>query len=110
MNRDCVKVAVRHAGKIADCAILWKNKDLFAVVELKGGHRISASHVAQQIQGGVCLVDKLAGSQQIADFYPVLMYRGPDPTRALRGKLIEFRGLKRSIIPKRCGSRLSDII
>ena len=32
---DCVKKFRRSPGRIADCAIIWKNEDMFAIVELK---------------------------------------------------------------------------
>lgn len=109
LNLDCVREATRCTGRIADCAILWRDKALFAIVELKGGQNaVRANIVVQQIQAGVCLIDRLASDQHVADFYPILMYRGPDPTRTLREQLIEFRGQKRHIIPMECGSRLTS--
>ena len=110
LNLDCLSKAVRHKGRISDCAILWKEKELFAVVELKGGQSaIDAKRVVEQIQAGVRLVDNLASDQRIVDFYPILMYGGPDPTRTLRDRIIEFRGQKRHVIPMECGSRLTSI-
>ena len=54
-------------------------------------------------------MDDLASDQHVTDFYPILMYRGHYPTKALQGKLIEFRGQKRRLIPMACGSRLTSI-
>ena len=110
LNLNCVKNAVRRKGRIADCAILWKEREIFAVVELKGGATsVTIDIVVQQIQAGIRIVDQLSSDQHVADFYPVLMYRGRDPTRALRSRLVELRGQKRRIIPLKCGSRLSSI-
>ena len=110
LNLDCLSKVMRHKGRISDCAILWKEKELFAVVELKGGQSaIDAKRVVEQIQAGVRMVDDLAHDQHVADFYPILMYGGPDPTRTLRDRLIEFRGQKRHVIPMECGSLLTGI-
>ena len=110
LNLDCVRTAIRSTGRIADCAILWKEKALLAVVELKGGlSAVNAVRVVQQIQAGVRVMSDLAGDQHVADFYPILMYRGHYPYKALQGMLIEFRGRKRRLIPLTCGSRLSSV-
>lgn len=110
LNLDCVRAAVKRTGRIADCAILWKDRGLFAIVELKGGRNaVDASLVAQQIQSGVDVVGSLVNDQHVSDFYPILMYRGPKPSRNLRHRLIEFRGQKRHIILMACGSRLTGI-
>lgn len=110
LDLDCVRAAVRTTGRIADCAILWKDKDLFAVVELKGGQSaVNANLVVQQVQAGVSIMNDLASDQHVADFFPILMHRGHYPRKALQGKLIEFRGQKRRLIPMECGSQLSSI-
>ena len=110
LSLDCVRTAIRGAGRIADCAILWKEKELFAVVELKGGlSAVNANLVVRQIQAGVRVMGHLASDQHVADFYPILMYRGHYPYKALQGELIEFRGQKRRLIPMECGSRLSSV-
>lgn len=110
LNLDCVRTATRSTGRIADCAILWNDREIFSVVELKGGQSaLNVGLVVQQIQAGVSMIDRLAEDQHVADFYPILMYRGRDPTRALRSSRIAFRGQIRRIIPMECGSRLSSI-
>lgn len=110
LDLNCVKNAARRKGRISDCAILWKEKEIFAIVELKGGQSATnVNLVVLQIQAGVRMLDNLAKDQHVTDFYPILMYRGRDPTRSLRSRLVEFRGQKRRIIPMECGSRLSSI-
>ena len=110
LNLDCVRKTVRGRGRIADCALLWKEKEIFAVVELKGGETsVTVDIVVQQIQAGIHMMDQLSSDQHVTDFYPILMYRGRNPTRALRRKLVEFRGQKRRIIPLKCGSLLRGI-
>lgn len=110
LNLDCVKRAVRKTGRIADCAILWKEREIFAIVELKGGQTsVTVDRVVQQIQGGIRILDQLSTDQKVTDFFPILMYRGRDPTKALRSRLVVFRGQRRRIIPMKCGARLSSI-
>ena len=110
VDLDCLKRATKRQGRMSDCAIFWKAKNFFAVVELKGGQtKITIDKAVEQIQAGVDLVDGLTKDQHIADFFPILMYRGPDPTRALGGKLIECRGIKRKVIARKCGEKLSSI-
>lgn len=110
LDLNCVKIRAQIPGRISDCAILWKNRQIFAVIELKGGHtQTNVKQVVDQIQAGIDAIASLTWDQHLHDFYPILMYRGPDPSRALRGKLVKFRGQKRRIIPRSCGSRLRDI-
>ena len=85
LNLNCVKNAARRKGRISDCAILWKGREIFAVVELKGGDTAVKIDIAvQQIQAGVRAMGDLVWDQHVTDFYPILMYRGRDPTRALQ--------------------------
>lgn len=105
-----LKAKLRVSGSISDCAILWKNKQIFSIVELKGGQaKFPVAKVVEQIQLSLNLMDSIAADQHIHDFYPILMYRGPDPTRALNGKLVTFRGTPRRIIPRKCGEKLNSI-
>ena len=109
LNLDCLKNVTRRKGRISDCAILWRERGIFAIVELKGGRDLVIDRLVEQIQEGVNSIDSLAQDQHLEDFYPILMYKGRDPTTALRGKLVEIRGIKRKVIPLECGARLSAI-
>ena len=109
LSLDCLRQATRRGGRIADCAILWKERGVFAVVELKGGQNTVIDRLVEQIQEGVNSIDSLTQDQQLEDFYPILMYRGRDPTTALRGKRVEIRGIKRRVILLECGALLSAI-
>ena len=110
LNLDCLKTATKEKGRISDCAILWREKEIFTIVELKGGqNKVTIDKAVEQIQAGVNLIDSLTKDQHVADFFPVLMYRGPDPTKALHGKLVVCRGIKRKVIPRKCGAKLSSI-
>ncbi len=109
VNLDCLRKATKSKGRIADCAILWRGRGVFAIVELKGGQNIVIGKLVEQIQEGVNIIDRLAQDERVEDFYPILMYRGKDPTTALRGNLVEIRGLKRKVIPLKCGAPLNAI-
>ena len=109
LNLDCLRQTTRRSGRIADCAILWKERGVFAIVELKGGQDTIIDRLVEQIQEGVNSIDSLTEEQHLEDFYPILMYKGRDPTAALRGKIVEIQGIKRRVIPLECGSRLSAI-
>ena len=109
VNLDCLKNATKTKGQITDCAILGRQRGVFAVVELKGGQNIVINKLVEQIQAGVNLMDSLSQDQHVEEFYPILMYRGKDPATALRDKLVEIRGLKRRVIPLECGSLLSKV-
>lgn len=109
VNLDCLKKATKAKGQIADCAILGKERGMFAIVELKGGQNIVIDKLVEQIQAGVDIIDSLSQDQPLEDFYPILMYKGKDPITALRGKLIRVRGIQRKVITSKCGSRLSKV-
>ena len=109
LNLDCLKNVTRRVGRTADCAILWKERGVFAIVELKGGQNTVIDRLVEQIQEGVNSIDSLTQDQRLEDFYPVLMYKGKDPTAALRDKRVKIRGIERRVIPLECGSRLTAI-
>ena len=106
---NCLKKIRRQPGNIADCAILWKNQDVFAIVELKGG-QVPSPKAVSQIQGGVDLMMPLFIKQKVHQLYPILMYKGKDPTHVFATERISFRGEKRRIIVAECGTRLEDIL
>ena len=84
---------------------------MLAAIELKGGRNIAIDRIVAQIQGGLNILDRVAQSQDVNDVLPILLYAGRrDPTSALSDKRVNFRGVKRRIIPKPCGSRLDDIV
>ena len=110
VNLNRLQNTIRVPGERADCAVLWNEKQIFAIVELKGGQTdVTINKVVRQLQGSVNTLNSLISDQQVHDFYPILMYKGRDPTRSLRGKLIRFRGITRKIIPRECGEKLSSI-
>ena len=107
VNLDDLNSALHGSGSISDCAILWHEREVFAIVELKGGQSsITADRVVEQIQGSLNMIDSLTEDQHVADYFPILLYRGKDPTTSLRGKLVQFRGQPRRIILGSCGVRL----
>ena len=108
---DSLKKVLKRPGRISDCAILWKNRDIFAIVELKGGQaNVNADLVVKQIQQGLDTMDSLMSDQHIADFFPIILYRSKDPTTSLRGRQVRFRGIDRKIILGQCGNRLNKML
>ena len=95
LDLDCIGPIIRHQGEIADCIIWWKEKNLAAVVELKGGQDITVKGLVRQIQGGLDALERLTEGQPVDDFIPILMYRAGRP---------------RFIIARPCGFELAAII
>ena len=111
LDLTCLKQRLRRPGNISDCAILWKSRNIFSIVELKGGFsHVGASLVAKQIQAGVDLIAELIWDQHVIDFFPILLYRGRDPTTSLRRELIVFRGQRQRIIIRACGTVLGSVV
>ena len=109
MNR--LKQAVRARGQICDCGILWVDRNRIAAVELKGGHSLNIAVLVRQLQGGLNLLDRVLDEQSVGEFIPILLYQGRrDPTAALAGRFVEFRGEKRRIVARKCGSKMSAIL
>ena len=109
---DNLKTALRLEGDICDCAVLWKERQTIAAIELKGGKaNVNVAKAVRQLQQGLNLLNKLLVDQPVGEFFPILLYdANRDPTRALAGKLVEFRGEKRRIMAEPCGIRLAQII
>ena len=108
INLDCLKRAMRRPGNIADCAVLLQNRDMFAVIELKGAQ--DRSKVKSQVEAGLDIVDQMTQDQHLEDFFPIFVYTGRDPTTAFRGMRFEIRGITRRIIPRFTGNELLDIL
>ena len=110
LNLNCVRSRGKLSGPIADCVILYKQLGVFAIVELKGGQtKAIVKEVVGQIQGGLDAMTTFAWDQHIKDFFPILMYKGPDPTSAFASSRVKFRGQLRRIIFRPCGSPVSGI-
>lgn len=104
-----VRKITRASGNIADCAIIWKNEDVFAIVELKGG-QIASPKAVDQIQGAVNVMMDLFKKQTVKQLYPILLYNGKDPTNTFANERIDFNHEKRRIILAECGTRLETIL
>lgn len=108
INLDCLKQEIRLSGNIADCAVLLKNRGMFAIIELKGGQ--DRSKVEDQVNGGLRAIDQTTADQHLEDFFPIFVYTGRDPTAAFRGMRFELRGITRRIIPRSSTSQLLQIL
>ena len=110
LDLDCVKMVTKHRGRICDYGVLWKNRNLVAAIELKGGTNLVINRLVEQLQGGLNALSELVGGQTVEAFYPILLFRGKIPVESLAGKRVKFRGTPRRIIAHPCGTRLSAII
>lgn len=111
INLNNLNKVLRRKGKRSDCAILWKSRNIFAVVELKGGQAgIPTEKVVEQLQESLDTIDSIVKDQHVIDYFPILLYRSKDPTTAFRGKRVRFRGQEKRIILGICGSRLNYML
>ena len=108
---NCLKQAYRHKGRICDCAVLWKDEQRIAVVELKGGQNLKIRQLVSQLQGGLDVLSEITQGQTVESVVPIVLYQATrDPRPALANKRVKFRGNNRRIIAQPCGSRLTDIL
>ena len=111
LSMNCLKQAYRHKGRICDCAVLWKDEQRIAVVELKGGQNLKIRQLVSQLQGGLDALSEITQGQTVESVVPIVLYQATrDPRPALADKRVKFRGNNRRIIARPCGSRLTDIL
>ncbi|MDP9848327.1 hypothetical protein [Streptosporangium lutulentum] len=89
--------------------LLWLNKEdafLGCAIELKGG-KSNISHVAEQLQNGAQIMDRLTGDINLS-FHPILVHAGIKTieVRELDRKKIRYRGKDHRIELIRCGMEL----
>ena len=102
------------SGKLCDCIIFWSTgqREVVALVELKGGH-VNAKQCVAQIQNGANLVHTLLGTCQSAiHFVPLLVHRGMKPIefRILKRRKISFRKLRYLVGTLKCGDQLIKVV
>lgn len=86
---------------------------IMAAVELKGGKNVNISDAREQIQNGLRIAESILGVHPVTEWFPLLLYNGgmhPDETRLLRAKSVEFRGERKNIDKRNCGTRLSTVL
>lgn len=101
-------------NKLCDRILFCSQSGCFvAAIELKGGNNINLSNAIQQIQNGLKVADGILQDCTVVDWFPLLVYRGhfgPAETRLLRNKTVEFRGKRKSVIRRHCGSELIEVL
>ena len=86
---------------------------ILTAVELKGGTSIRMSQAIAQIQNGLRAANRILEGRPIDGWLPLLLYRGrlhSDETRLLRNRPVEFRGERKIVVKRDCGTRLSAVL
>ena len=106
--------AQRFSEKLCDRLVFMATDGLVvAVVELKGGGHLNMSAAIRQIQNGLTIVANIVGSCAVEGWYPVLAHRGritPPMMKVLRNRPVQFRGKRKAVLRKRCGTQLATIL
>lgn len=83
-----------------------------AAVELKGGRNVDVSTAIEQIQNGLAVIADILESRAAKGWYPILMYSGrmtPPRVKVLRAKRVRFKGRKKAVVKRDCGTQLATI-
>lgn len=101
----------KYQGKLCDRIIFCREHGIFlAAVELKGGTSIRISEAREQIQNGLSVAMEILGNCSIADWFPILAYRGrmkPAEIKLLQTKPVRFQGKLKNVVKCDCGTSLS---
>ena len=110
LNLECLRDAERVGGHVCDRGVLLgDDKFTIVVIEFKGGQVHDLKLAIEQLQNGLHLLEGLV-DKPVQDVYPILVYRGQDPTPALVGRKVSFKSFQRSVTPFVCGSNLANIL
>ena len=100
--------------KLCDRIVFCRaNGLILAAVELKGGGTIRMSQAIDQIQNGLRVANDILAGRPVDDWVPLLLYSGrmrSDETRLLRNKPVGFRGERKVVEKRDCGTRLSAVL
>ncbi len=104
----------KYHKKLCD-RILFCNKHGFfiAAVELKGGKNIHMKEAIDQIQNGLEVAANMLRNHPVGEWFPLLLYSGsmhPMGTKLLLNNRVTFRGERKTIIKRDCGTRLSTVL
>ncbi len=86
---------------------------ILVAVELKSGRNINMSDAIEQIQNGLGLAADILKNHPVAEWVPVLLYSGgmnSHEIRLLQNKSVKFRGDRKLVIKRDCGTKLSAIL
>lgn len=102
--------------KICDFIIFARNdRVIIGIVELKS-KTIHANEIKQKLTNGseiaLDILEKNCGKQIDYEIYHLVLCKSwhPSEYKAITSRKITLKGKKYFIIPKRCGSRFSEII
>jgi len=110
IDMDCKALGMTNETRCDYLFVGEENKTTWIVpIELKGGGVGSVTRVAEQLDGGTKLAEKLLPSGLRFQFVPVLAYKRQmhkNDRLRLREKRVQLRGNVRMIKTIRCGDRL----
>ena len=104
-----------YQGKLADCLIFGDRRrhGFVCAVELKSGGIGHVSDLKDQVQGALDLAAKLLGDIPVQDWYPVVLHGrriSKTDLATLNKSRVTFKGEQRTIIARRCGVSLAEIL
>ena len=86
---------------------------ILAAVELKGGQNVRMSEAIAQIQNGLSVANDILAGRPVDDWVPLLLFSGrmrSDETRLLRNRPVQFRGQRKVVEKRKCGTLLSAVL
>ena len=106
--------AERLTEKLCDRIVFCRANGLvLAAVELKGGRNVRMSQAIDQIQNGLRVAKDILKGRPVDDWVPLLLYSGRmrlNETRLLQSRSVEFRGERKVVVKRDCGTRLSAVL
>jgi hypothetical protein len=113
VDADAYRKLCGIKGKLCDYFLFLTGSALTVVVaEMKSGS-VDARIAVKQIISGAMESEKLVQLQAVSGFYPILLYgsiKHASELKVLGNAKIRFQGKDYSIIRKRCGAKLRDIM
>ena len=106
--------AQRFPEKLCDRMVFLAGRGLvIAAVELKGGRNLDVSTAIEQIQNGLTVAGDILRGCVVKDWIPMLMYSGrmtPRVANVLRTRRVRFRGERKIVDRKDCGTQLVTVL
>ena len=104
----------RFTEKLCDRLVFCReDRFILAAVELKGGGNVRMSQAIDQIQNGLRVAKDILKGRPVDDWVPLLLYSGRmrlNETRLLQSRSVEFRGERKVVVKRDCGTRLSAVL
>lgn len=100
--------------RLSDRIVFCGSRNLsVAIVELKGGSSIHMTRAITQIKNGLEVAGQILDGANISSWVPLLLYSGglnSTELKLLRTTLVTFRGSRKLIVKRDCGTQLSSVI